>query len=89
MGDGPYEVHRWLCVNCDTVNEYTLEFFIERAEAVGQDYVDYNDICHVCARGVWDVREQPKPSDEPSVETGAEVGGGEHRHVLLDDEGVS
>jgi hypothetical protein len=63
---------RWLCENCDTVNETTLEFYVERSEAVGDE-------------GVWDVREQPKPSDEPSVEAGAEVGGGEHRDLLLDD----
>jgi hypothetical protein len=76
---------RWLCENCDTVNETTLEYYVERSEAVGDEETCYNDYCEVCARGVWDVREQPKPSDEPSVEAGAEVGGGEHRDLLLDD----
>mgnify|MGYP005651664643 CR=1 FL=1 len=55
---------RWVCENCDTVNEVNLLFFTERAEACGDEEVCYSDICHTCHRGVYDVREQPKPEED-------------------------
>lgn len=49
---------RWFCENCDHVNVTTSTYFKERAEAVGDEEVNYNSDCDVCHREVWDVREQ-------------------------------
>lgn len=60
MEEAEYQPLRWVCENCGHVNVTTLAYYRERAEAVGEDYVWYGDTCEVCARGVGDVREQPR-----------------------------
>jgi hypothetical protein len=51
---------RWICENCGCINETPDDFYKERAD----EGAPYADTCEVCARGVWDVREQPQLDQE-------------------------
>lgn len=53
---------RWRCENCGCTNVRSTEFFDDRAALFGDDEdTKYMDTCDMCARGVGDAREQPKP----------------------------
>lgn len=58
--DDPDENFIWQCVNCYAFNSRPKVYYAERAEASGDEEIDYNDYCSQCARGVGDVREQPE-----------------------------